>query len=373
MKHILRKTLGITCLALLAAAGVAQADDYRPRERGAVYTMTNSAAGNAVRVYERAANGQLSPAGDFSTGGRGSGGGLGNQGAIALDEDGRLLYAVNAGSNDISVFAVRGTSLRLIQTVATGGVRPVSLTMDDDLLYVLNAGSDSISGYRINNWGGLRPLANSSRGLSGAGTAAAQISLAPDGRTLVITEKATNNLVVYPLDARGLPAATPTIVASSGTTPFGFSFNGRRQLIVSEAFGGAAGRSAVSSYQLRRDGSLRVVSASVATGQTAACWIVNTPDRRFAYTTNTGSGNISGYRVGGGGVLTRFDDGGVTADLGAGSGPIDMGITPDGDYVYVLNSGNQSISLMRVEQNGALTVLQNVGGLPVGANGLAVR
>jgi 6-phosphogluconolactonase len=151
------------------------------------------------------------------------------------------------------------------------------------------------------------------------------------------------------------------------------TINRWRQLIVSEAFGGAVGKSAVSSYLLRRDGALRVVSPSVETGQTAACWIVSTPDRRFAYTTNTASGNISGYWVGLGGSLTRFDDGGVTADLGPASGPIDMAITPNGNYLYALNGGNQSVSLMRVAHDGTLTLLQSISGLPAGANGLAVR
>jgi 6-phosphogluconolactonase (cycloisomerase 2 family) len=156
-------------------------------------------------------------------------------------------------------------------------------------------------------------------------------------------------------------------------TPFGFSFNGRRQLIVSEAFGGSPGKSAVSSYVVSRDGTLRLVSPSVANGQTAACWIVATPDGRHAYTTNTASGTISGYRVTAGGGLSRFDDGGITADLGAGSGPIDMAVSPAGDYLYALNGANQSISVMRIERDGALRLMQGLGGLSAGVNGLAIR
>ena len=36
-------------------------------------------------------------------------------------------------------------------------------------------------------------------------------------------------------------------------------------------------------------GALHLVSPSVPTGQTAACWIVVTKDGKYAYTTNTGS------------------------------------------------------------------------------------
>jgi 6-phosphogluconolactonase len=374
MTVLSRRIFGVLSAAtLVVSVTTAGAHDFAQREQGALFTMTNAAAGNAVLAFERNDDGSLSSTGTFATGGRGSGDGLGNQGAIALDDSGRVLYAVNAGSNDISVFAVRGSQLRLLQTISTGGARPVSLSVDDDLLYVLNAGSDSIAGFRIGNGGGLRHMANSARPLSGSGTGAAQISIAPDGRTVIVSEKATDKLTVYPLDQLGRPAPTPTVIASAGKTPFGFGFNGRRQLIVSEAFGGMPGKSAVSSYLVSRDGNLRLVSPSVANGQTAACWIVATPNRRYAYTTNTASGNISGYRVTVGGGLSRFDDGGVTADLGARSGPIDMVVSPDGDYLYALAGGGQSISVMRIERSGALTVLQGLGGLPAGLNGLAIR
>jgi 6-phosphogluconolactonase (cycloisomerase 2 family) len=327
---------------------------------GALFTMSNAPSGNSVIVFERGPNGRLTRTGEFATGGLGHDGGLGNQGALALDEGGNRLFVVNAGSDEISMFLVRGTKLRLLQKVPSGGDRPVSLTLDDDVLYVLNAGSDSIKGFRVTWWGGL----------IAAGTAPAQIAFAPDGRTLVITEKNTNNLVLYGVDQWGRPAPTPAVIPSAGATPFGFGFSGRRQLIVSEAFGGAAGASAVSSYLLRRDGMLDVVSASVPTEQTAACWIASTPDRRFTYTTNTGSGTISGYRIGAGGTLTRFDDGGVTADLGPGSGPIDMALSQDGEFLFALNGGSATISSMRVNHDGTLSIVETTGGLPPGANGL---
>ena len=357
--------LGVWCAA---ATAVTYADPWE--ERGAVYTMSNSPNGNSVIVFERGPDGRLTRAGEHATGGLGLEGGLGNQGALALDEDGSRLFVLNAGSDEISMFLVRGTNLRLVQKVSSGGDRPVSLTVDDDVLYVLNAGSDSIKGFRLTWWAGITPIPRSSRPLSGTGTDPAQISFSPDGRTLVVTEKATNNLALFGVDDWGRPTRGLMVVPSAGATPFGFGFNGRRQLIVSEAFGGAAGQSAVSSYVLGRDGSLGVVSASVPTGQTAACWIVATPDRRFAYTTNTGSGTISGYRAGPGGTLTRFDDGGVTANLGAGSGPIDMALSQDGDFLYALNGGSQTITLMRVGHDGTLAIVEAFGGLPPGANGL---
>src|SRR5437867_1062184 len=66
---------------------------------GAVYTLTNEAAGNNVAVFDRASDGTLTPTGTYSTGGLGTGGGLGSQGALVLGQGNRWLFAVNAGSN----------------------------------------------------------------------------------------------------------------------------------------------------------------------------------------------------------------------------------------------------------------------------------
>src|SRR5438034_523633 len=77
---------------------------------GAVYIITNSTAGNAVLAFDRAANGDLTPAGSYATGGLGAPA-LGSQGALVLTNNQRWLLAVNAGSNDISVFAVEANGL----------------------------------------------------------------------------------------------------------------------------------------------------------------------------------------------------------------------------------------------------------------------
>lgn len=370
---LLQRFLGAFALAGLAASTFALAHDDDHDGSGALYTMSNAADGNAVIVFERGTDGTLAPAGIYPTGGTGTGGGLGNQGAVILDQDQRLLFVANAGSDEITVFAVHRHGLRFVQTVPSGGDQPVSLTVDEELLYVVNAGTDSITGFTISHRGRLRPLANSTRALSGPGTGPAQIQFTPDGRNLVITEKATNRIVSFPVEKDGRPAANPKITDSVGATPFGFAFDRRRELFVSEAAGGAAGASSLSSYLVGRDGSLRIVSPAVGTGQTAACWVVVTPDHRFAYVSNTGSGTLSGYTTGPGAALTRFDDGGITANTGANSAPIDMSITPDGRFLFSLNSGNQTISGFRIRQDGSLAALQTTSGLPVGANGLAVQ
>ena len=80
-----------------------------------MYALTNAPTGNAVMVWDRADDGSLTPAGSYATGGLGSGAGLGSQGAIVLSKDNRWLFAVNAGSNDISSFQVDDHGLKLVE------------------------------------------------------------------------------------------------------------------------------------------------------------------------------------------------------------------------------------------------------------------
>jgi 6-phosphogluconolactonase len=341
---------------------------------GAVYTMTNEAAGNAVMVFMRSGDGGLTPAGAAMTGGFGSGGGLGNQGSIVLSHDRRFLFVVNAGSDDVTSFAVSPEGLTRIARVASGGARPVSLTVHHDLLYVLNAeGGGSIAGFRVRGDGTLSPIAGSVRPLSGAATTApAQIAFSRDGRVLAVSEKATSLLDIYVVDSDGM-ASAPQVYPSAGDTPFGLAFGLRGDLIVSEAFGGAAGTASASSYRISNDGGLQVVTASLGNTQTAACWAAVTKDGRFAYTSNTPANTISGYRIGADGSLSLIDADGLTAVTNPGDRPLDIGFSHDGRYLYVLNSGVGSVGAYAIGGDGALTHLGNTDELlvPGVVNGIA--
>jgi 6-phosphogluconolactonase (cycloisomerase 2 family) len=334
--------------------------------------MSNGADRNAILIFDRLFDGRLVRAGAVGTGGTGTGAGLGNQGGLVLSGTEKWLLAVNAGSNSISVLQVRRRGLRLVEVQPSGGVRPVSVTEHRGLVYVLNAGSDSIAGFTLGRDGHLRPLGGSERPLSGAATDPAQIAFTPDGDVLVVTEKATNKIVTFQIGRHGLPGEGRA-QDSNGPTPFGFAFGKRDQLFVSEAFGGAENASATSSYDIDRHGILTTIAASVATNQTAACWVAVTPNGRFAYVTNTGSGSISGYAIDFDGTIELLDANGRTADTGDGSAPIDVAFTDSGRFLYSLNSGTNTIGAFRVHPDGSLTRLPFTGGLPSGANGLAAR
>jgi len=339
---------------------------------GAVYTMTNAPSGNAVAVFSRSKDGSLTPAGTFPTGGAGTGGGLGNQGGLVLDRHDHWLFAVNPGSDDLSVFAVHESGLVLTDKQPTGGATPISVSVHRDLVYVLNAGSDTVSGLRVTHDGKLQPIADSTRALSGSGTDAAQLSFSTDGEQLVVTEKATSKILIYPVHENGLLGAA-TVYLSPTPTPFGFAFGKHDQFFVSEAAGGLPGLSSVSSYQLDQGGIAHLVTTSAMTHQTAACWVAVTNNGRFAYTSNTGSGTLSGFAIRPDGRLELLDADGKTADTGAGSAPIDLALSRNSRFLYSLNAGNGTLSAFRVGKGGSLSPVATLPGIPAGANGLAAR
>ncbi|MEQ1739197.1 MAG: beta-propeller fold lactonase family protein [Methyloglobulus sp.] len=343
---------------------------------GKLYTMSNATTGNKVLVYNRLSDGSLSKTAQVPTAGIGTGGGLGNQGALALSGDGFFLFAVNAGSNSISSFRLTSNGLVLINTVPSGGITPVSLTEDRGRLFVLNAGNGTNPGnifsFRVNHNGNLSPMAYSERALSSndASTGAAQISFSDNGKQLIVTEKATDLILTYQVYGYYV-SGKPTLNASSGQTPFGFAVGKRNQVFVSNAAGGTPDSSSLSSYRLLPQGQLHVLSPTVATEETAACWVALTPDGRYAFTTNTASGTVSSFRIGmNGKVVLANNDAGIT---GAGSGPIDMIVGPESRFLYTLNAGTETISSFAVGLDGALTLLTTQTGLPDGANGLIVR
>jgi len=366
-----------TILSSVPMAGTADAGNHRDFA-GAVYTMTNDASGNAVIMFRRTERGHLVRGATFSTEGLGSGDGLGNQGALALDAANRWLFVVNPGSDDVSVFRVEPDGLTLVDKEGSGGRRPISVAVDRNLLYVLNAGgavgdSDIITAFLVGPDGTLSHLDGSTRFLSAGNTGPAQISFSPDGRFLAVTEKATNSIDTWRVGQDGLASTSPVVNLSEGATPFGFAFGKRDQLFVSEAAGGASDASSMSSYVLEGDGTLQVVNSAVPTTETAACWVVVSSDGRFAYTTNAGSGSVSGYRIAFDGTITLLDAKGVTGKTGKESGPIDMVLSNDGRYLFTLNGGNNTIGAFEVHVDGKLSRLPRVRGIPAGANGLAAR
>ena len=335
----------------------------------AVYVQANDSTDNEVIVFSRAEDGALAPAGRYSTGGRGTGvPHLASAGSVVLSDDGRWLLVVNAGSDELSLFAVQPDGLRLADRAGSGGSKPTSVAVSGALVYVLNNGTPNISGFNLAD-GKLTVLPGSARPLSGADADPAQISFTPGGGALIATERGTNSISTYVLDQRGY-AQGPTTIKSSGQTPYGFGLTKDGSLIVSEAFGGATGAAAASSYAMSGAGELTMVSGTVGDTRSEVCWVALTRDDRFAYVTNFGDGTVSCYEITAGGNLTLHDP--VAGSTGQGEkGLRDEAISGDGRYLYAIDADAQKLLGWAVGQDGHLTPACESGGVPDTVAGLA--
>ena len=337
---------------------------------GYVYTLSNQAAGNRVLAYSRSVAGMLTYETAYPTGGNGTGSGLGSQGAVTLSENNSILLAVNAGSNSVSSFTVSGGMLHWKSTVASGGMMPISVTISGNLAYVVNAGgTGNISGFTIDGSGSLHPLANSTRPLSSSASGPAQISFVQNGAAVVVTEKATNKIISYTIGGDETPGMMH-MLTSANATPFGFAVGKDGMLYVSEAAGGAPGASTVSSYHVGTNGTVSLIDGPVHAGQTAACWVVLTNNEKYAYATNTGSNTVSSFLAKGGDMISVLSAVAANTNIGV---PIDAALSNNSKFLYVLNSGTESITAMSVDNDGSLSFVQNVSGLPDGAVGLAAK
>jgi 6-phosphogluconolactonase (cycloisomerase 2 family) len=369
LSHRLRLTLAGVALAVgaLMAAGAASAFADR-----AVFVQTDNPAGNQVVAYDRESGGTLTKAGTYDTDGLGGAlegsvvDHLASQGALTYDHDNGLLYAVNAGSNTISVFAVFGDRLALRQVLSSGGTFPVSVAASNGLVYVLNAlEGGSLQGFRVFA-GRLVPIPGSSRAL-GLNPAAkpqftntpGQVAFSPDGSQLIVTTKANGNDVdVYRVNSAGR-LAKAVVNALPGDVPFAVSFDQQGHLAVSEA-----GPSALATFDLKENGTIAQLD-SVPTGQAASCWVVRA-GRRF-YASNTGSGSVTGFQSSIGGLLIS-----EISRTSTDAGPVDATVPSSARFLYVQTGGEGIVDEFAIEPDGTLAKIGSVT-VPgaVGGEGIA--
>jgi 6-phosphogluconolactonase (cycloisomerase 2 family) len=337
--------------------------DHGRFSRGAddvVFVQTDDPAGNAVVSYDRADDGTLALAGTYPTVGNGGvlAGSvvdhLASQGSLVYDQRHSLLFAVNAGSNSVSVFSADGDQLTLRQTVSSFGAFPVSVAVNDDLVYVLNAlDGGSVQGYRIVS-DSLAPISGSSRtlGLNPAATpqfvnTPGQVAFSPDGDQLIVTTKANGSAIdVFRVQRHGMLSATPVVNSEPGTVPFAVTFDRHDNLVVTEA-----GTNALATFDLHHDGTITLLDA-VPTGQAATCWVVGV-DRQF-YASNAGSASVSRFSSGHNGALTFLDN--TSTDPGT----VDAAASADGDFLYVQAGASGIVDEYRINGDGSLSQIGSI-------------
>jgi len=359
--------LAFALAALFASVAAASPGHHQPHHPqhpphplpDAVFVQTNDPAGNSVVAYDRASDGSLSEAGSYATGGLGGAlegavvDRLASQGSLTLDREAGLLYAVNAGSDTLTVFAVRGNGLQRRQVVSSGGDFPVSVAVHGRLVYVLNArDGGSVQGF-IRFGAKLFPVRFWHRDLGLDPEAApefvstpGQVAFTPDGHELLVTTKANGHAVdVFGVRRSGGLSHDPVVNELPETVPFAMSFDPQGRLVLAEAAGNVA------TFDVHGDGTLGAVDLK-ETGGAATCWIVGIGSTFYA--SNTGSDTLSGYTTDGAGLLSAL------GDTSTGPAPVDAAASSDGRYLYVQTGAEGGVDEYAVNGDGSLAPLGSI-------------
>jgi Lactonase, 7-bladed beta-propeller len=367
--------VGLSALVLPAVAGADVAPNIAAFAQGgdhALFVQTDNTAGNQVVAYHRNPNGTLAPAGTYATGGLGgvlNGSAvdhLASQGSLTLDPAQDLLYAVNAGSDTVSVFSVHGDQLSLRQVTGSGGQFPVSVAVHGFNVYVLNALSANVQGY-VSFFGHLFPLPGSDRSLgltvptntNQFTNTPGQVAVSPNGANLVVTTKLNNDDIdVFHIGPFGTLSPSPAVTADPGG-PFGVTFDAAGHLVVANT-----ASNSLATYALEPNGTAGAID-TVLDGQAATCWVAGAQGAFFA--SNAGSGDLSHFQEQPfSGILA------LAGETPTDAGTVDASASPDQQFLYVQTGANGIVDEFQVGSGGSLTAIGSVT-VPgaVGGEGIA--
>jgi 6-phosphogluconolactonase (cycloisomerase 2 family) len=367
--------VGLSALVLPSVAGADPSPNIPGSTQGgdhAVFVQTDNTAGNQVVAYHRNANGTLVPAGSYATGGLGgvlNGSAvdhLASQGSLTYDPAQNELYAVNAGSNTVSVFSVNGDQLSLRQVINSGGQFPVSVAVHGFNVYVLNALSANVQGF-VSFFGHLVPLPGSDRSLgltiptdtNQFTHTPGQVAVSPNGADLIVTTKLNNDDIdIFHIGFLGTLSQSPVVTSDPGG-PFGVTFDAAGHLVVANT-----ASNSLATYALEPNGTATAID-TVLDGQAATCWVAGAQGSFFA--SNAGSADLSRFQEQPfSGALT------LAGETPTDAGTVDAAASLDQEFLYVQTGANGIVDEFQVGSGGTLTAIGSVT-VPgaVGGEGIA--
>ena len=294
---------------------------------------------------------------------------LASQGSLTYDPGHHLLFAVNAGSDTISVLSVEGSRVHLNQVLSSRGEFPNSIAVHGNLVYVANAGSAGSgrgSGSSGSSWcrsrARTRSLGLGDTNPSNFHDGPGQVIFSPNGSELLVnTKEATNSIDVFQVGLSGSLSAAPAVTPDDSNGPFAFAFTPSGQLVVAEV-----AIAALHTFAFGPHGTLTSLSASVPDGQAAQCWVIAA--NGFYYVANAGSADLSEYTVAADGTPSLVAP--VAAKTGTGS--IDLTGSANGKYIYAeAGGGGGTVFEFQINSDGSLSPIGSVPGLGADIEGIA--
>ena len=376
-KNLAYAAIPAITLALSACGGGSNyaVETPAPVAMNQLYVQTNEAT-NKIVHFVRATNGALQAVESVATGGNGSNGltpgtskpvpdSLVSQFSVTLSADKKMLFAVNAGDNSISVFSVNPANgnLTLLKKNPTTNVYPNSLAWNNGYLYAsFFTGTNQLSAFKVDNDGSLTQVGTyniaSQTGLQNV--APTQVLVDPSKSLLSVSAGVKSGaLVSYKINPDGTLGTPVTNVLQaqdgSALVPFAGAFiPGANN--TSTYLSTSIGDKGFYSYSYNNGGMVTRTGLAVS-GEAAPCWISLTPKFNFAYVGN-GAGSISSYSLDANGKPTLLQVDAIAGDdLGVAG---DSWISGDGKFIYYVDLKNSAVASYSINADGTLKLINKV-------------
>ena len=347
--------------AVLPAAAAPQEDRQASSASALMYVgpYTKQESKGIYAYRYQAAGGELTPLGLAAE--------SVNPSWLLTHPNGRFLYAANESEGTVSAFSIdRSTGLLTpLNRVRAGGRTPCHLVIEKTgkYLMVANYGSGGVASFPIQEDGSLgEPAAimqHSGRGVGPRqrGPRAHAVVLSPDHRFLFVPDLGLDQVVSYALDATN-GGLTPTeqrfvkITQGSGPRHMAFHPNGRFAYVNSEM------GSLVTAFAYdSANGALTQIQASSTipadfTEENNTAEIGVHPNGRFLYVSNRGHDSIAVFVVNPDTGMLSF----VEHTPTQGKIPRNFAVDPTGQFLFVANQETDNIVQYRIDQDtGRLT------------------
>jgi 6-phosphogluconolactonase len=236
------------------------------------------------------------------------------------------------------------------------------------ILYVTNSGSDNVSGYSINATSGILAAIPGSPFSNVSGPSAMAVS--SNGFFAYVTNGRTSTVAAFRVSTEGALLSVPTTPSNPNPAPVEAA-PGTLAIApnTKHVYVGNSGTDKVTAFNIEASGALTLIPQTAGTTNPVAvngadpAAIAITPNGQFLYVANSGSNDITAFSIGATGLLSLIAPSGAHANpiKTSVTAPKGMAISPNGSFLYVANSSAHTVAVFQIGTNGLLTLVPPAG------------
>jgi 6-phosphogluconolactonase (cycloisomerase 2 family) len=289
-----------------------------------------------------------------------------NPSRVAMTPNSKFLYIISANGY-VDAYSVAPTGLLTVIQAQPGYTvaSPTGIVATNNYVYV-SSGAGQIYVFSINpTSGALTTLTCAACSIGGASNAQA-IVLDPTNTYLYVALPGTNAIGIGTIQQSGPNAGT---LSSFNATAYSGPANFTPQDLALTPTGGNlyasnflgpppfSGTTFITPFTVTGGGTTLTAGSNVTVGSSPNGLAID-PSGKFLYVANQGSGNVSAFTIGAGGALSAVAGSPFASGSGAASRPLGASVDPTGNFLYVSNNADGTVSGWRINTTtGALTAV----------------